>query len=97
MFPYSYQEYFIGILFQILKGDISELALLRGGVRGGYWANSGQIKKGLQLKNAETPDSIGRDDTTRTCDHTPPSRVFILFVLFGIASDYFANVAFSGN
>jgi hypothetical protein len=32
VFPYSYQEYFIGILFQILKGDISELALLKGGV-----------------------------------------------------------------
>ncbi len=30
MLPYSYTEYFIGILFQIMKGDISELALLRG-------------------------------------------------------------------
>ena len=93
MLPYSYTEYFIGILFQLMKGDISELALLRGGGVGEHWANSGQIKKGLQLKNAETPDFIGRDDTTRTCDHTPPSRVYILFVLFGISSDYYANVA----
>jgi hypothetical protein len=30
MLPYSYTEYFIGILFQLMKGDISELALLKG-------------------------------------------------------------------